>query len=84
MGQKLLTIELQDNISSIPESLKNYNLSITENGQALCFTYNSQAESTGITTLLQDIKQAGLKLRDLKSAQTSLENIFEQLLKESA
>ena len=84
MGQKLLTIELQDKISSIPESLKNYNLSITENGQALCFKYNSQAESTGITTLLQDIKQAGLKLRDLKSAQTSLENIFEQLLKESA
>jgi len=39
MGQKLLTIELQDKISSIPESLKNYNLSITENGQALCFTY---------------------------------------------
>lgn len=84
MGQKLLTIELQDKISSIPKSLQNYNLSITENGQALCFTYNSQAESTGITTLLQDIKQAGLKLRDLKSAQTSLENIFEQLLKESA
>ena len=46
--------------------------------------FRSQAESTGITTLLQDIKQAGLKLRDLKSAQTSLENIFEQLLKESA
>ena len=84
MGQKLLTIELQDKISSIPKSLQNYNLSITENGQALCFTYNSQAESTGITTLLQDIKQAGLKLRDLKSAQTSLENIFEQLLNESA
>ena len=84
MGQKLLTIELQDKISSIPKSLQNYNLSITENGQALCFTYNSQAESTGITTLLQEIKNAGLKLRDLKSAQTSLENIFEQLLKESA
>ena len=84
MGQKLLTIELQDKISAIPESLNNYNLTITENGQSLCFAYNSQAESTGITTLLQDVKQAGLKLRDLKSAQTSLENIFEQLLKESA
>ena len=84
MGQKLLTIELQDKISVIPESLKNYNLTITENGQSLCFAYNSQAESTGITTLLQDVKQAGLKLRDLKSAQTSLENIFEQVLKESA
>jgi len=84
MGQKLLTIELQDKISAIPESLNNYNLTITENGQSLCFAYNSQAESTGITTLLQYVKQAGLKLRDLKSAQTSLENIFEQLLKESA
>ena len=84
MGQKLLTIELQDKISVIPESLKNYNLSITDNGHAICFSYNSQAETTGITTLLQDVKQAGLKLKDLKSAQTSLENIFEQLLKESA
>ncbi|RZO89338.1 MAG: ABC transporter ATP-binding protein [alpha proteobacterium HIMB59] len=84
MGQKLLTIELQDKISVIPESLKNYNLSITENGHALCFSYNSQAETTGITKLLQDVKLAGLKLKDLKSAQTSLENIFEQLLKESA
>jgi len=84
MGQKLLTIELQDKISVIPESLKNYNLSITDNGHAVCFSYNSQAETTGITTLLQYVKQAGLKLKDLKSAQTSLENIFEQLLKESA
>ncbi len=84
MGQKLLTIEVQDKISVIPDSLKKYNLSITENGQALCFSYNSQAETTGITTLLQEVKQAGLKLKDLKSAQTSLENIFEQLLKESA
>ena len=84
MGQKLLTIELQDKIESIPESLKEYNLTITNEGQALCFTYNSQAETTGITTLLQEVKNSGLKLKDLKSAQTSLENIFEQLLKESA
>ena len=84
MGQKLLTIELQEKIETIPESLKNYNLTITNEGQALCFTYNSQAESTGITTLLQEVKNSGLKLKDLKSDQTSLENIFEQLLKESA
>jgi ABC-2 type transport system ATP-binding protein len=84
MGQKLLTIELQEKIEAIPDSLKEYNLTITNEGQALCFTYNSQAESTGITTLLQEVKNSGLKLKDLKSAQTSLENIFEQLLKESA
>ena len=84
MGQKLLTIELQEKIETIPESLKDYNLTITNEGQALCFTYNSQAESTGITTLLQEVKNSGLKLKDLKSDQTSLENIFEQLLKESS
>ena len=84
MGQKLLTIELQEKIETIPESLKDYNLTITNEGQALCFTYNSQAESTGITTLLQEVKNSGLKLKDLKSDQTSLENIFEQLLKENA
>ena len=84
MGQKLLTIELQEKIETIPESLKNYNLTIVNEGQSLCFTYNSQAESTGITNLLQEVKNSGLKLKDLKSDQTSLENIFEQLLKESA
>ena len=84
MGQKLLTIELQETIETIPDSLKEYNLTITNEGQALCFTYNSQAETSGITTLLQEVKNSGLKLKDLKSAQTSLENIFEKLLKESA
>ena len=84
MGQKLFTIELQEKIESIPDSLKEFNLTITSEGQALCFTYNSQAETTGITTLLQELKNSGLKLKDLKSDQTSLENIFEQLLKESA
>ena len=83
MGQKLLTIELQDKIETIPDSLKDYNLMITNEGQALCFTYNSQAESTGITALLQEVKSSGLRLKDLKSDQTSLENIFEKLLKES-
>ena len=73
MGQKLLTIELQEKIETIPDSLKEYNLTITNEGQALCFTYNSQAETTGITTLLQEVKNSGLKLKDLKSAQTSLE-----------
>jgi len=83
MGQKLLTIELQDKIETIPDSLKDYNLMITNKGQSLCFTYNSQAESTGITALLQEVKSSGLRLKDLKSDQTSLENIFEKLLKES-
>ena len=84
MGQKMLTIELQEPVSQIPPALQTYKLSIIKEGNALTYSYNSQAESTGITTLLQEIKQAGLKLKDLQSSQTSLENIFEQLLQESA
>jgi len=84
MGQKMLTIELQEPVSQIPPALQTYKLSIIKEGNALTYSYNSQPESTGITTLLQEIKQAGLKLKDLQSSQTSLENIFEQLLKESA
>jgi ABC-2 type transport system ATP-binding protein len=84
MGQKMLTIELQETVSQIPPALQAYKLSLIKEGNALTYSYNSQAESTGITTLLQEIKQAGLKLKDLQSSQTSLENIFEQLLKESA
>ena len=74
----------QDAITEIPSSLSSYNLALNKSGQELTFSYNSQSETTGITGLLQEIKQSGLKLKDLKSSQTSLENIFEQLLKESA
>ena len=54
------------------------------NNISLTYTYDSQGSSTGITALLQDIKSAGLKLKDLNSSQTSLETIFEKLLEESA
>ncbi len=84
MGQKLLTIEIQDSISEIPSSLASYNLLLSKNGHELSFSYNSQSQTTGITGLLQEIKLSGLKLKDLKSSQTSLENIFEQLLKENS
>ena len=83
MGQKNLTIELQDPIDEIPSQLSSYSL-VMDSKNSLTYSYDSQAKSTGITNLLQDIKSAGLKLKDLNSSQTSLENIFEKLLKESA
>ena len=83
MGQKNLTIELQDPIDEIPSQLSSYSL-VMDNQNFLTYSYDSQAKSTGITNLLQDIKSAGLKLKDLNSSPPSLENIFEKLLKESA
>ena len=82
MGHKKLTIELQDKINEIPLSLKKYNLSLGSKKMNLIYTYNVQAKQTGITNLLQDLKDAGLKLKDLKTEQSTLEKIFVSLVKE--
>ena len=82
MGQKNLTIEFQEPFSQIPSTLETYNLKMNSNN-SLTYSYDSHGSSTGITALLQDIKTAGLKLKDLNSSQTSLETIFEKLLEES-
>ena len=82
MGHKKLTVELQDEISKIPDSLHKYKLVLGNNKMSIDYTYNVQAEQTGITNLLQDIKDAGLKLKDLKTEQSTLEKIFVSLVKE--
>ena len=83
MGHKKLTIELQEKINIIPEELKSYNLSKSIDGMSLIYNYNLQAERTGITTMLQDLKNVGLKMRDLKTEQNNLEKIFVSLVKEN-
>ena len=83
MGQKTLTIELQESIKEIPKSLEKYNLDIGDNKMYLNYTYSLQEKQTGITNLLQDLKDTGLKLRDLKTEQSNLEKIFVNLVKEN-
>ena len=83
MGHKKLSVELQDKVLEIPGSLKKYNLSLGKNQISLDYTYNVQAKQTGITDLLQDLKDAGLKLKDLKTEQSTLEKIFVSLVKEN-
>ena len=83
MGQKTLTIELQEKIEEIPKSLEKYNLNIGDNKMYLNYTYSLQEKQTGITNLLQDLKDTGLKLRDLKTEQSNLEKIFVNLVKEN-
>ena len=82
MGHKKLTIDLQDEISKIPESLIKYNLKLNKDNMSVDYTYNVQEKQTGITNLLQDLKEAGLKLRDLKTEQSTLEKIFVSLVKD--
>ena len=83
MGHKKITIELQKKIIEIPEDLLKYNLEIGEEHMSLIYTYNVQAEKTGITDLLQGIKDNGLKLKDLKTEQSTLEKIFVNLVKKN-
>ena len=82
MGNKKLTVELQQEINEIPETLMKYNLLIGNNKMSLDYTYDLKEKQTGITNLLQDIKDSGLKLRDLKTEQSNLEKIFVSLVKE--
>ena len=82
MGHKKLTIDLQDEISKVPESLIKYNLKLNKDNMSVDYTYNVQEKQTGITNLLQDLKEAGLKLRDLKTEQSTLEKIFVSLVKD--
>ena len=83
MGHKKLTIDLQDEISKVPESLIKYNLTLGKDNMSIDYTYNVQAKQTGITDLLKDLKDTGLKLRDLKTEQNTLEKIFVSLVKEN-
>ena len=83
MGRKVLSVELQEEIQDIPDSLKKYNLIIGNNKMSLVYTYNLEEKQTGITNLLQDIKDSGLKLRDLKTEQSNLEKIFVTLVREN-
>ena len=83
MGHKKLTVELQNELLTIPESLNKYDLVIGKNKRSVDYIYNAQEEKTGITNLLSDIKDSGLKLIDLKTEQSSLEKIFVSLVKEN-
>ena len=83
MGHKKLTVELQEEIKEIPKKLEKYNLILGNNKMSVDYTYNVQTKQTGITNLLQDLKDAGLKLKDLKTEQSTLEKIFVNLVREN-
>ena len=80
LGKKQLLIELKQSIDELPASLADYNLETSADGTHLIYTYDTRGERTGITSLLQALHEAGLSLKDLKSSQSSLEEIFVSLV----
>ena len=82
MGTKELTIHLQQPVDSLPDELANYDLRLSADKQSVIYSYDTRADRTGITGLLSDLSAAGLLLRDLQTSQSSLEDIFVDLLKD--
>lgn len=81
LGTKQLTVELQQPLDGIPPALASHDLELAAEGTQLIYTYDTQAERTGITSLLNDLNEAGIKFRDLSTSQSSLEDIFVNLVK---
>ena len=76
LGKKQLTLQLQQKLQTLPAELSAFMLSIGEDGSTLIYDYDTKAERTGVATLLGELSRAGLRIRDLQTTQSSLEDIF--------
>jgi len=81
LGKKQLTLQLLNKLDAVPATLAGHPLALANEGRELVYTYDSQAERTGITTLLRALSEAGIRFRDLQTTQTSLEDIFVDLVR---
>jgi ABC-2 type transport system ATP-binding protein len=81
LGKKQLTLQLHDPLERIPPELECYGLELAADGAELVYTYDTQGERTGITTLLGELGRAGVRLKDLSTTQSSLEDIFVSLVR---
>jgi ABC-2 type transport system ATP-binding protein len=76
LGKKQLILHLQNRLAALPPALAGHNLTLASDGKELVFTYDTQAERTGVTALLSDLTAADIRFRDLQTTQSSLEDIF--------
>jgi ABC-2 type transport system ATP-binding protein len=83
LGRKQLTLELREPLGAIPSVLADHNLTLANNGRELVYTYDTKAESTGITDLLDELQQAGIRFKDMQTTQSSLEDIFVGLVRQA-
>ena len=79
LGKKQLTLELSAPLQAVPPAVAAYDIALANDGRDLVYTYDTQAERTGITTLLEELKRAGVSFKDLRTTQSSLEDIFVDL-----
>lgn len=82
LGKRQMTIEMEEPLTSVPPSLSRWSLELTAGGTQLIYTYDSHSEHTGIAELLRAVDQAGLLLKDMNTSQSSLEDIFINLVQD--
>ena len=83
-GQKLLIIELQKRLNQLPKEFSQENVKLSDDGLSLTYIYDTKQKKTGITKLLSNLSNSGINLRDIQTDQSSLEEIFVNLVKEKA
>jgi ABC-2 type transport system ATP-binding protein len=81
LGKKRLKLHLQGKIDTLPVSLAAYNLELSGDGSELTYNYDTKGDRTGITSLLSDLRGAGIRFYDLDTTQSSLEDIFVSLVR---
>jgi ABC-2 type transport system ATP-binding protein len=82
LGKKQLTLELRDPLNAVPAALASYGLTLNRDGDELTYTYDTKGEHTLITALLEELQRAGIRFKDLRTTQSSLEDIFVGLVRE--
>ncbi|UFX47434.1 ABC transporter ATP-binding protein [Bradyrhizobium sp. 41S5] len=81
LGKKQLTLQLQSKLDAVPQALASYNLKLSDDGHAVTYDYDTKGDRTGITSLLNDLRNAGVRISDLDTKQSSLEDIFVSLVR---
>ena len=84
LGKRQLRLQLQEPLTAVPAALAGYSLDLDADGSELVYTYDTQADRTGITALLSDLAKAGVHFNDLTTTESSLEEIFVDLVKKKA
>jgi ABC-2 type transport system ATP-binding protein len=82
LGRKQLTLHLQGGLAAIPPELAAHRLILASSGTELVYTYDTQGARTGVTALLDDLHRAGIRFKDLHTTQSSLEDIFVDLVRQ--
>lgn len=83
LGKKELVLDIKQPLQSLPDSLQSFALELRDQGRQLVYTFDSQSDRTGITSLLDALREQGIVFNDLSTTQSSLEEIFVQLLEEA-